>query len=59
MNRYHNHNLTVIDIIKELLAMAKEFEQQLAKGQELGLSDTELAFYEALIRNQSAVEVME
>ncbi|WAX71717.1 type I restriction endonuclease subunit R [Gallibacterium anatis] len=58
MNRYHNHNLTVIDIIKELLAMAKEFEQQLAKGQELGLSDTELAFYEALIRNQSAVEVM-
>ncbi|TID28692.1 hypothetical protein JO83_02215 [Avibacterium paragallinarum] len=56
MNQYHNHNLSVMEIIKELVAMAKEFEQHLSRGETLGLNSTELAFYDALIQNQSAVE---
>lgn len=59
MNQYHNHNLSVMEIIKELVEMAKEFEQHLSRGSSLGLSNTELAFYDALIQNQSAVEKME
>ncbi|MCW9732310.1 type I restriction endonuclease subunit R [Avibacterium sp. 20-15] len=59
MNQYNNHNLTVMEIIRELVELAKEIEYQLAKGEKLGLTHTELAFYDALIRNQSAVEKME
>ena len=48
-----------MEIIKELVEMAKEFEQHLSRGETLGLNSTELAFYDALIQNQSAVEKME
>ncbi len=58
LNQYNAHNLTVIEVIKELLKLAKELQDQLAKGQELGLSTAELAFYDALSQNQSAVEIL-
>lgn len=58
MNQYHNHNLTVMEIITELVEMAKALQAELAKGQQLGLNSAELAFYEALAQNQSAVDLM-
>lgn len=58
MNQYHNHNLTVMEIIAELVAMAKEMQAALAKGSELGLNSAELAFYDVLAQNQSAVDLM-
>ncbi|MFZ7135864.1 type I restriction endonuclease subunit R [Avibacterium avium] len=58
LNQYNAHNLTVIEVIKELLKLAKELQDQLSKGQELGLSTAELAFYDALSQNQSAVEIL-
>ncbi|MBE2893510.1 type I restriction endonuclease subunit R [Spirabiliibacterium falconis] len=58
MNRYHNHNLTVLEIIEELVAMAKAVQAELARGNELGLNASELAFYDALARNESAVREM-
>ncbi|MFZ7237035.1 type I restriction enzyme endonuclease domain-containing protein [Avibacterium gallinarum] len=58
LNKYNAHNLTVIEVIKELLKLAKELQDQLSKGQELGLSTAELAFYDALSQNQSAVEIL-
>lgn len=58
MNRYHNHNLSVMDIIEEMIALAKAFAAQQGRGETLGLSHAELAFYDALAKNASAVELM-
>ncbi len=58
MNRYHNQQLSVIEILQELVELAKDFHQQQARGEALGLSQAELAFYDALAQNQSAVELM-
>ncbi|MDP8101513.1 type I restriction endonuclease subunit R [Phocoenobacter atlanticus] len=58
MNQYHNHNLSVLDIIEELIGLAKEFDEQSKRGQKLGLSEAELAFYDALAKNDSAKELM-
>lgn len=54
MNRYHNHNLSVLDIINELLTLAKELQREGERGREKGLNEEELAFYDALARNASA-----
>ncbi len=59
MNRYHNQSLTVADIIHALIEMAKALDAELQRGKELGLSKEELAFYDALIRNESAVREMQ
>lgn len=58
MNQYHNHNLSVLEIIEELIALAKEFEARQKRGEELGLNPAEMAFYDALVRNESAVREM-
>lgn len=58
MNQYHNHNLSVMDIIEELIRLAQEFDQQGKRGESLGLNAAELAFYDALAKNDSAKAVM-
>lgn len=58
MNQYHNHNLSVLDILEELINLAKEFEARQKRGEALGLSTAELAFYDALAQNESAVREM-
>ncbi|MDD0823047.1 type I restriction endonuclease subunit R [Mannheimia sp. AT1] len=58
MNQYHNHNLSVLEIIEELISLAKEFEARQKRGEELGLNPAEMAFYDALVRNESAVREM-
>lgn len=58
MNQYHNHNLTVMEIIRELVEMAKALQNELTKGASLGLNSAELAFYDALARNDSATKLM-
>ncbi|MCF7520673.1 type I restriction endonuclease subunit R [Neisseria sp. ZJ106] len=58
MAKYHNHNLTVFEIITELVEMAKSFQESIRHGEQLGLSPAELAFYHALARNSSAAEIM-
>lgn len=42
-------------VIEELIAMAKEFKAAAQRGDELGLNPSELAFYDALANNESAV----
>lgn len=59
MNKYHNQHLNVIEVLEELLKMAQEFEERRARGEKLGLSPTELAFYEALLQNKSAEQGMQ
>ncbi|WP_314817279.1 type I restriction endonuclease subunit R, partial [Aggregatibacter segnis] len=58
LNQYHNHNLSVVEILDELFKMSQDFQERLALGEKLGLKKEELAFYEALARNQSARELM-
>src|SRR5207244_4231979 len=45
-------------VIEELIALAKEMQAAEARGEELGLSEDEVAFYDALAANESAVEVL-
>jgi type I restriction enzyme, R subunit len=45
-------------MINELIAIAKDLQEARKRGEELGLSDDETAFYDALAQNNSAVEVM-
>ena len=58
LNQYHNHNLSVVEILDELFKMSQDFQERLSLGEKLGLKKEELAFYEALAQNQSARELM-
>lgn len=55
LRNYHNRAIETAQVIEELIAMAKDFEQDLKKGAALGLNPDELAFYMALAENESAV----
>ncbi len=56
--RYHTNAITTAEVIQELIRLAKEIRESRARGDEQGLSADEIAFYDALAENASAVEVM-
>ena len=56
--RYQNRAIETAQIIEELIALAKEMRAAAGRGEALGLSDEELAFYDALETNESAVQVL-
>jgi len=56
--RYHAGALSAAELINELIALAKDMKSARARGEEQGLSPEELAFYDALAENESAVEAM-
>ncbi|NNU66875.1 type I restriction endonuclease subunit R [Rhizobium sp. WYCCWR 11152] len=56
--RYHANTISTVEMIQELVAMAKDMKAALARGAALGLSPEEEAFYDALASNDSAVEAM-
>jgi type I restriction enzyme, R subunit len=58
LNAYRNRAVETAQVIEELIKLAGEMREAHAKGQELGLSDDELAFYDALGVNDAAVKVM-
>lgn len=53
--RYRNRTIESAQVIEELIAMAKEFREAATRGEILGLGESELAFYDALAQNESAV----
>ncbi|WP_295641860.1 type I restriction endonuclease subunit R [uncultured Methylibium sp.] len=55
LNRYRSRAIESAQVIEELIAMAKEFREAAKRGDELGLNESELAFYDALANNESAV----
>ncbi|MCE5360886.1 MAG: type I restriction endonuclease subunit R [Acidithiobacillus sp.] len=55
LRRYHNRAIETAQVIEELIQMAKEFQQVLERETALGLSPDEIAFYDALANNESAV----
>ena len=56
--RYHTNAISTVEILQELIELAHEIRAAKARGQDEGLSEDEIAFYDALAENQSAVEVM-
>ncbi len=58
MRRYQNRAIEAAQVIEELIGLAKEMREANARGEELGLSEDELAFYDALETNDSAVQVL-
>ena len=55
LNRYHARAIETAQVIEELIQMAKDFQQALKRDEELGLNPDEVAFYDALANNESAV----
>ncbi len=58
LRRYQNRSIESAQVIEELIELAKDMRQANERGEELGLSDDELAFYDALETSDSAVKVM-
>lgn len=55
LNRYRSRAIESAQVIEALIGMAREFREAAKRGDELGLNDSELAFYDALADNASAV----
>ena len=58
LRRYQNRAIEAAQVIEELIQLARELREADARGEELGLSEDELAFYDALETNDSAVQVL-
>jgi len=58
INRYHNRSIEAAQVIEELIELAKEMREGHKRGEALGLTEEELAFYDALEVNDSAVKVL-
>ena len=58
LRRYQNRAIETAQVIEELIQLAKDIREAGARGERLGLSEDELAFYDALETNDSAVQVM-
>lgn len=56
--RYHANAITTLQVLEELIQLAKDIRAARARGEETGLSDQEIAFYDALAENQSASYIM-
>ncbi|MEO6568270.1 MAG: type I restriction endonuclease subunit R, partial [Opitutaceae bacterium] len=58
LNGYHNRAIATAEVIEQLIKLAKQLSEADKRGADLGLSDEEIAFYDALATNNSAKEVM-
>ena len=58
LNAYHNRAIQTQEVIEELINLAREIDAAAKRGEELKMSDEELAFYDALAANESAVRAM-
>jgi type I restriction enzyme R subunit len=58
VRRYQNRAIETAQVIEELIALAKEMRAANARGEALRLTEEELAFYDALETNDSAVKVL-
>ena len=58
LRRYQNRAIEAAQVIEELIQLTREMREANARGETLGLSEDELAFYDALETNDSAVQVL-
>ena len=59
LTRYHNRAVDSLQVIDELISLAREVSASAKRGEELGMAPEELAFYDALAENGSAKDLME
>jgi type I restriction enzyme R subunit len=58
LNAYHNRAISTMEVIEELIRLAKDLDAASKRGVDLGLTDDEIAFYDALAANESAIMAM-
>jgi type I restriction enzyme R subunit len=58
LRRYQNRAIEAAQVIEELIGLAKQMREADLRGEAMGLSEDELAFYDALETNDSAVKVL-
>jgi type I restriction enzyme R subunit len=58
LRRYQNRAIETAKVIEELIQLAKDMREASRRGGDLGLSEDEVAFYDALETNDSAVKVL-
>ncbi|MGE8286616.1 MAG: type I restriction endonuclease subunit R [Stenotrophomonas sp.] len=56
--RYHANAITTAEVLAELIQLAKDIRTARQRGEEQGLSEDEIAFYDALAENESAIQLM-
>lgn len=56
--RYHANAITTAEVIQELILLAKDIRTSRQRGEEQGLSEDEIAFYDALAENDDAIQIM-
>ncbi len=58
IQKYNNRSIEASKVIEELIQMAKEIKQEQKRGNDLGLSTEEIAFYDALSTHETAKEIL-
>lgn len=58
ITRYHNNAVTTVEVLEELIRLAEDIRSARERGEESGLSDEEVAFYDALADNASARDLL-
>lgn len=58
IHKYNKRSIQASKVIEELIELAKEMQQATARGETLGLTNDEVAFYDALADHETAKEVM-
>ena len=56
--RYHTNAISTVEVLQELINLAREIREARKRGEGEGLSVDEVAFYDALAENESAVDIM-
>jgi type I restriction enzyme R subunit len=59
LTRYTNRAITTAQVVEELIGLARTVREEIRRGVESGLTEEEVAFYDALADNHSAREVMQ
>lgn len=58
ISRYHANAVSTVQVLEELIQLAKDIHAARQRGEETGLSDEEIAFYDALSENDSARDIL-
>lgn len=58
LRKYNNRAIETAQVIEELIQMAKDFQSEMTREADLGLKPDEVAFYDALANNESAVRTL-
>jgi type I restriction enzyme R subunit len=58
IRRYQNRAIETAQVIEELITLARDMREATSRGEKLGLTEDEIAFYDALEVNDSAVQVL-